>query len=63
MAKPAKYATPICVASIIAIVAIIIGLVTSNALWIIILLLPAVAYEAYRTEGVSTRWASWLLLV
>lgn len=63
MAKPTKYATPICVLlSIIAIVAIIIGLVTSNALWIIILLLPAVAYEAYRTEGVSTRWASWLLL-
>jgi len=39
------------------------GTVTGNVLWPLILLFPAVAYQAYRTEGESTRWASWVLVV
>jgi len=64
MAKPTTYATPICIIlSILAIIGIILGFVEKNALWIILFLIPAVGYEAYRTEGVSTKFASWALLV
>jgi len=64
MAKPTTYATPICLAlSLLTLVGIILGLLNHNALLVTILLLPVVAYEAYRTEGDSTRWASWFLLL
>ena len=64
MAKPYKYATLICaILSILALVGVIIGIIKSNPLITIILLLPTVVYEVYRTEGKSTKWASWGLLI
>lgn len=64
MPKPTTYATPICIVlSILVIIGIAIGVLTKNPLITVILLLPAVGYEAYRTEGESTRWASWFLLL
>lgn len=64
MAKPTTHATPICIAvTVTAAVGLVIGLATGNALYPILTLLPAVGYEAYRTEGESTRWASWGLVV
>lgn len=30
---------------------------------LLVLILPTVIYEVYRTQGESTKWASWLLLV
>lgn len=64
MPKPTTYATPIClVLSLLVLVGIVLGIYQHNPLIITIFLLPAVAYEAYRTEGVSTRWASWVMLV
>jgi len=64
MAKPTTYATPICLAlSLLTVIGIILGLLNHNALLVTVLLLPVVAYEAYRTEGDSTRWASWVLLL
>ena len=63
MAKPTTYATPICITlSIITAIGILIGLFTRNPLIIAALLLPAVIYEVYRTEGESTIWSSWLIL-
>ena len=63
MAKPTTYATPICLGlTLLTIVSIIIGVHYHNALIITLFLLPTVAYEAYRTEGETTRWASWVLL-
>jgi len=64
MAKPTTYATPIClVLTVLVIVGILLGFRGHSALIITVFLLPAVAYEAYRTEGDSTRWASWGLLL
>jgi hypothetical protein len=64
MAKPTKHATPISlVLTVVALVGIIVGLVKSNPLIIVLLLVPTVIYEVYRTEGASTRWASWALLL
>jgi hypothetical protein len=64
MAKPTKYATLICtIVSILALIGIIIGIWLSKPLIIVIFLIPAAAYEVYRTEGPSTMWASWLLLI
>jgi len=64
MAKPTTYATPIClVLTLIAAIGIIAGILEKNALWLIFLLLPTVIYEVYRTEGKSTKWASWFLLI
>src|SRR4030065_2035228 len=64
MAKPTKYATLICtIVSVIALAGIIAGILMSKPLIIVILLLPAAAYEVYRTEGPSTVWASWLLII
>ncbi|MGM0366096.1 MAG: hypothetical protein ACQEP5_06115 [Actinomycetota bacterium] len=64
MAKPTKYAALICtIVSILAAIGIIIGIWLSSPLYIVILLIPAAVYEAYRTEGASTKWASWVLLV
>lgn len=64
MPKSYKYATLIClVLSTLALIGIIIGIVKSSPLIIIIFLLPTVIYEVYRTEGKSTKLASWLLLI
>jgi hypothetical protein len=64
MAKPTKYAVPICIVlSIIAVIGILIGLIFRSPLVIIIFLLPTVIYEIYRTEGKSTKASSWLLLL
>ena len=64
MAKPTKYATLICtIVSILALIGIIIGILISRPLIIVILLVPAAIYEVYRTEGPSTKWASWFLLL
>ena len=64
MAKPTKYATPICLGlTVIAALGIILGLTTRSALVTTLALLPTVGYEAYRTEGKSTRWAAWALLL
>lgn len=63
MAKPYQYATPICIVlSLLAFLGIIIGILESSPLIIIIFLFPTVIYEVYRTEGRSTKWASWGLL-
>ena len=64
MARPTKYATLICtIVSILALIGIVIGIWLSKPLIIVIFLIPAAAYEVYRTEGPSTVWASWLLLI
>ncbi len=64
MARPTRYATPICLAlTVLAGVGILLGFLTDEIMWPIGLLVPTVAYEAYRTEGASTRWASWTLAV
>lgn len=64
MAKPTKYATLICtIVSVLALTGIITGILMSKPLLIVIFLIPTVAYEVYRTEGPSTVWASWILLI
>jgi len=64
MAKPTKNAGLICfILSIVALIGILIGLKATAPLWIAFLLLPTVIYEIYRTEGESTRWSSWMMLV
>lgn len=64
MAKPTKYAPHLCTLfMIIAIIGIILGFVFSNALIPIIFLLPTAVYEAYRTEGKSTKASSIILLL
>jgi hypothetical protein len=64
MAKPTKHASKICLAlSAIAALGILAGLVTGSPMVILVALLPTVAYEVYRTEGPSTRWASWALAI
>jgi len=64
MAKPTKYAGLICaIATVLAITGAILAFLNHNPLILLFLLLPAVAYEVYRTEGKSTKWASWVLAV
>ncbi len=64
MAKPTKYATLICfILTLIALIGIIAGILLSKPLIIAACLFPSVIYEVYRTEGESTRWASWVLLI
>lgn len=64
MAKPTKYATPIClVLSLVALLGIILGLVFKSPLISMFFLLPTIIYEVYRTEGKSTKASSILLLV
>lgn len=61
--KPTKYAPHICTGvTILALIGIVIGLLSGNALWPVILLLPAALYQAYRTGGRSTKTASLLLV-
>jgi hypothetical protein len=62
--KPTKYAPHICTGvTIVALIGIIVGLLTGNALWPVILLLPAAFYEAYRTGGKSTKASSIFLVL
>ena len=64
MPKPTKYAPLICaIVSVLALMGIIIGLLTGHTLVIVFLLLPAVIYEVYRTEGESTKTSSVILLL
>lgn len=64
MAKPTKHATQIClVLSVLAMAGIASGLLMSEAIVIAIFLLPTVIYEVYRTEGKSTKLASWGMLL
>lgn len=64
MAKPTKHAPAICTAATVAMGLGAVGaLVSKQPLWAVAGLLPATVYEVYRTEGESTRWASWALLV
>jgi len=64
MAKPYRYATPIClVLTLLAGLGIILGFSASNPLIIVLFLLPTILYEVYRTEGASTKLASWGLLI
>lgn len=63
MAKPTKHAPLICgIMSLVAVIGIIWGLAAKSSVPILIALAPSVAYEAYRTEGESTRWASWVMV-
>ncbi|MFA5012968.1 MAG: hypothetical protein WC520_00170 [Candidatus Paceibacterota bacterium] len=63
MAKPTKYATIICIVlTLLAIAGVIMAFLKNNPLILVGFLLPAVIYEAYRTEGKSTKWSSWALL-
>ena len=63
MARPTKHATLICaVLSGIMLVGALIGVLADSSLLVIAAVAPSVLYEVYRTEGESTRWASWALL-
>lgn len=63
MAKPTKFATPICLGlTLVAAVGVIFGLL-GYPVPLFLCLLPTVIYEVYRTQGESTKWASWILLV
>ena len=62
MARPTKYAAVICaVLSVVAVIGIVIGLLAKSPVVVLIAMAPSVAYEVYRTEGETTRWASWAL--
>lgn len=64
MAKPTKYAPHLCTLfMVLAAVGILLGFLFQNPLITIILLLPAAVYEAYRTEGQSTKAASIILVI
>lgn len=65
MAKPTKHANKIClILSLVALVGILAGLVGGWPIVVLLIaLVPSVAYEVYRTEGPSTRWASWALAI
>ncbi len=64
MAKPTTYAVPICLGlTLLAIIGIVLGLTQKNPIYAIVLLIPTVIYEVYRTEpGASTKTASWAML-
>lgn len=63
MAKPTKYAGLICtIMSVVAVIGVIAGIVTRSPIVILVALVPSVVYEVYRTEGETTRWASWAMV-
>jgi hypothetical protein len=63
MAKQRKNVIPILlILTGLAFFGVILGFVFSNALVVIIFLLPTIIYEIYRTEGRSTKSSSWGLL-
>lgn len=62
MARPTKNAALICgILSAVALVGVIVGLVAKSPVVVLIAMAPSVAYEVYRTEGETTKWASWAL--
>lgn len=63
MAKPTKHANLICaILSAVVVLGVIIGMIAKSPMVVIVAVAPSVIYEVYRTEGESTRWASWSLL-
>jgi len=63
MPQPTKHATLICIIlTVVLILGVILGLTKHNPLITALFLLPIVIYEVYRTEGKSTKWASWVML-
>ena len=64
MAKPTRHATTTCIAlSVLLVIGILLGFWQKNVFYILGFLLPAVIYQVYRTEGKSTKWASWVMLI
>ncbi len=64
MAKPTRNAPAISLATGAVMAAgAVAGIVTGEPLWAVAGLTPITTYEVYRTEGESTRWASWVLLL
>ena len=64
MAKPTKHATLICtILTVLLIIGIILGYYFKNPIIAVALMLPSVIYEAYRTEGKNTKWASSLMVL
>ena len=62
MARPTKYAGIICaVLSVVALIGIVVGLLAKSPIVLVLAMAPSVIYEVYRTEGETTRWASWAL--
>ena len=64
MAKPTTYAVPICLGlTLLALIGIALSVTQKNPVYAIVLLIPTVIYEIYRTEpGASTKVASWAML-
>lgn len=63
MAKPTQFAPHICAAcSALALLGVVLGFWLSSPLLMVVLLLPTALYEAYRTEGKSTKASSFLLV-
>ncbi len=63
MAKSTGHAVLICfICTVIALLCIVAGWYWHKPLIALLGLVPAVIYEVYRTEGVSTIWASWGML-
>lgn len=64
MAKPTRHAPMLTLVFALAAVAgLLIGYWRHSPLIAVLLLLPAALYEAYRTEGPSTRWSSAVLSI
>jgi len=62
MARPTKNAPLICgILSAVVVLGVVIGLVAKSPIVVLLAMAPSVAYEVYRTEGETTRWASWAL--
>lgn len=62
MARPTKYAALICgILSAVVVIGVIVGLLAKSPIVVLLAMAPSVVYEVYRTEGESTRWASWTL--
>jgi hypothetical protein len=62
MARPTKHAGQICLGlSILVVLAIVWAMFAHKPLILAFALLPVVAYEIYRTEGETTKWASWVM--
>lgn len=64
MAKEYEHATLICaIITVVALIGIIVGVYFKLPLVVLFLMFPAVIYEIYRTEGLSTKFASLGMLV
>ena len=64
MARSTEHAALICIIStLIMLAGAAAGIYFNKPLIVVIALFPAVVYEVYRVEGVSTIWASWGMLV